>query len=256
MVCAREGFFPTVRAPGGRTPPRPLVEELRRRASPGLRRSAELVELLERAIGHVVKVIEHADDSDGTIGDLTRELLELHATTCDSGVADPVRLAAWMVRFWFVDQDLFEVETDSDTTRWRLARRESLPTGGAWPRASKEDTFAVRYARERLAILDGDTEKIVALLGGDLTTPHQFVQVAEAMAELGREDDVLVWCERGIAETRGWQTGRLCDLACETHARRGEPLEALRLRRSQHERMPSLSTYNALRRAAEAVDAW
>ena len=96
----------------------------------------------------------------------------------------------------------------------------------------------------------------MALLGGDLTSPHQFVQVAEAMAELGREDDVLVWCERGIAETRGWQTGRLYDLACETHARRGEPLEALRLRRSQHERMPSLSTYNALGRAAEAVDAW
>ena len=105
-------------------------------------------------------------------------------------------------------------------------------------------------------MLDGDTERIVALLGGDLTRPHQFVQVAEAMAELGREDDVLAWCERGIAETQGWQTARLYDLACETHARRGEPLEVLRLRRSQHERMPSLSTYNALRRAAEAVDAW
>jgi len=57
-----------------------------------------------------VKVIEHADDSDGTIGDLARELLDIHATACDSGVADPVRLAAWMVRFWFVDQDLFEVD--------------------------------------------------------------------------------------------------------------------------------------------------
>ena len=30
----------------------------------------------------------------------------------------------------------------------------------------------------------------------------------------------------------------------------------LGLRRSQHERMPSLSTYNRLRRSAEAVDAW
>ncbi len=105
-------------------------------------------------------------------------------------------------------------------------------------------------------MLHGDSEKIVALLGGDLTRPHQFVQVAEAMTELGREDEVLAWAERGIAETQGWQTGRLYDLACEVHARRGEPLEVLRLRRSQHERMPSLSTYNALRRAAEAVDAW
>ena len=51
--------------------------------------SGELVELLQRAIGHVVKVIEHADDSDGTIGDLARELLELHATAW---------IAAWWIR--------------------------------------------------------------------------------------------------------------------------------------------------------------
>ena len=231
---------------------RPVVEELRRRATASP--SAELVELLQRAIGHVVKVIEHADDSDGTIGDLTRELLELHATTCDSGAVDPVRLAAWMVRFWFVDQDLFEV----DPVRYQMALGQEGVAAyrQAVAAREREDTFAVRYVRERLAVLDGDTETIVALLGGDLTSPHQFVQVAEAMAELGREEDVLVWCERGITETRGWQTGRLYDLACETHARRNEPLEALRLRRSQHERMPSLSSYNALRRAAEAVDAW
>ena len=245
-------FLPYGESSGWAHGARPLVEELRRRATSSP--SAELTELLQRAIGHLVKVIEHADDSDGTIGDLTRELLELHVTTCDSGAADPVKLAEWMVRFWFADQDLFEV----DPVRYQKALGEEGVAAYRQAVAAREpeDTFAVRYARERLAVLDGDTEKIVALLGGDLTRPHQFVQVAGAMAELGREDDVLVWCERGIAETRGWQTGRLYDLACETHARHGESLEALRLRRSQHERMPSLSTYNALRRAAEAVDAW
>ena len=161
-----------------------------------------------------------------------------------SGVADPVRLAAWMVRFWFVDQDLFEV----DPVRYRHALGEMGLTAYRQAVAAREheDTFALQYVRERLAVLDGDTERIVALLGGDLTRPHQFVQVAEAMAELGREDDVLAWCERGIAETQGWQTARLYDLACETHARRGQPLEVLRLRRSEHERMPSLSSYHAL----------
>jgi uncharacterized Zn finger protein len=210
--------------------------------------------LLERAIGHVVKVIERADDSDGTIGDLARELLDLHATACDSAVADPVRLARWMVRFWFVDQDLFEV----DPVRYQTALGETGLAAYRQAVAAREheDTFAVRYVRERLAVLDGDTERIVALLGGDLTRPHQFVQVAEAMAELGRDDDVLAWAERGIAETQSWQTARLYDLACETYARRGRPLEVLGLRRSQHERLPSLSTYHELRRAAEAIDAW
>jgi hypothetical protein len=245
-------FLPYAESSGWAHGARPIVEELRRRATSSP--SGELVELLERAIGHVVKVIEHADDSDGTIGDLARELLELHATACDSRVADPVRLAGWMVRFWFVDQDLFEV----DPVRYQHALGDSGLTAYRQAVAAREheDTFSVRYVRERLAVLDGDTERIVALLGGDLTRPHQFVQVAEAMAELGREDDVLARCERGIADTQGWQTARLYDLACETHARRGESLEVLRLRRSQHLRMPSLSTYNRLRRAADAVDAW
>src|SRR4051794_22491874 len=57
--------------------------------------SRALIELLQRAIGHVVKVIMHADDSDGLIGDLAHELLGLHARACDAGVADPVELAAW-----------------------------------------------------------------------------------------------------------------------------------------------------------------
>jgi hypothetical protein len=37
-----------------------------------------------------------------------------------------------------------------------------------------EDSFAARYARERLAILDGDTDAIVELLGGELNAAHQF----------------------------------------------------------------------------------
>ena len=245
-------FVPYAESSGWAYAARPIAEELRQRATTSP--SAELVELLQRAIGHVVNVIEHADDSDGTIGDLARELLDIHATACDSGVADPVRLATWMVRFWFVDQDLFEV----DPVRYQHALGDAGLTAYRQAVAARdhEDTFAVQYVRERLAVLDGDTERIVALLGGDLTRPHQFVQVAEAMAELGREDDVLAWCERGIAETQGWQTARLYDMACETHARRGQPLEVLGLRRSEHERMPSLSTYSRLRRAAEAVDAW
>ena len=105
-------------------------------------------------------------------------------------------------------------------------------------------------------MLDGDGEAIVALLGGDLSSPHQFIRVCEAMAELGRDDEVLLWAGRGIAETDGWQVAQLYDLACGVHERRSAPLEILRLRREQHGRMASASTYSLLRRAADAVDAW
>lgn len=231
---------------------RPLVGELEAaaRESP----SAELVELLQRAVAHVVKTIMRADDSSGLIGDLARDLLEAHAVACDAAVADPLKLAAWMFRFRFKDQDFFE----ADPVRYRAAlgelgvaayRKAIAGYGGA-------DSFAARHARERLAVLDRDVERIVELVGGDLTGAHQFQRVADAMVEVGRDDLALAWARRGVDETAGWQVAGLYDLACEIHARRGEPLEVLRLRRAHHERAPSSTTYGRLRQAAEAVDAW
>ena len=231
---------------------RPIVAELENavEASP----SRALVELLQRAVGHVVEVIMHVDDSDGSIGDLARELLALHARACDAGVADPVELAAWMVRFRFDEQDFVEV----DPVRYAGALGEAgLAAYRAAVAARRDgDSFAVRYARERLAILDRDVDALVGLLGGGLTTPYRFIRVAEAMRELGLDDEALGWAKRGIAQTSGWQVAQLYDLACAVHAAREEPLEVLALRRTQHERMPSSSTYRALRTAAEALEAW
>jgi hypothetical protein len=121
---------------------RPIVAELENavEAAP----SRELVELLQRAVGHVVKVITHADDSDGLIGDLARELLALHARACDAGVADPVELAAWMVRFGFDDQDFFEV----DPVRYQSALGEAGLAAYRDAVGARRDggSFAVRYA--------------------------------------------------------------------------------------------------------------
>ncbi len=231
---------------------RPIVAELETtlRIAP----SRELVELLQRALRHVVKVIQNADDSAGLIGDLVRDLLDLHARACDPGVADPAKLAAWMIRFRFGDQDLFEV----DPVRYATALGEAGTAAyrDAIDQIDDAGSFSLRYVRERLAVLDQDIDAIVRLHGGDLTNPFQFLHVAEAMAELGRDDLVLEWTARGIAETDGWQISRLFDLACETRTRLEQPLEVLRLRRNQHERIASSSTYAELREAAEHAGAW
>lgn len=177
---------------------RPVVAELDRVAQTAP--SRELVELLQRAVGHVVKVIHQADDSSGLIGDLVRDLLEVHAIACDAGVADPVKLAGWMIRFRSADQDFFEV----DPVRYQkrlgeeglAAYREAIET------IDDAGSFAVRYARERLAVLDCDIDTIVELAGGNLSNAYQFFRVAEAMAELGRDDFVLEWTAR---DRRDWR---------------------------------------------------
>jgi hypothetical protein len=218
--------------------------------------SAELVALIERAVGHVVKVMGHADDSDGAIGDLARDLLDAHAQACDAGVADPVKLARWMIRFRFDDQDFFEV----DPVRYAPALGElglaAYRRDVGVRRQGGDDSFAATYAQKRLAVVAGDVEGIIRLLGGDLTAPYQFIRVAEAMAELGRDDDVLGWAKRGIAETSGWQVAQLYDLAAGVYARRGAQRELLDLRRDQHRHMPSSNTYALVRKEAQAAGVW
>lgn len=216
--------------------------------------SGPLIRLLQRALGHVVGVLQHADDSSGAIGYLVSELLELHALACDSGASDPIELADWMACFTLADQDFFEL----DPVRYAAALREEglAAYREAVMNTAEPDSYAVRHIRERLAILDEDVEAIVDLAGGDLSNAYQFGSVAEAMAEIGRDDLVLEWAEPGIAETSGWQVARLYDIACETYARRGEPLEVLRLCRAHHERAPTSSTYEALHLAASALNVW
>ena len=231
---------------------RPIVTELDHLAAHAP--SRELVELLQRAVGHVVKVMMHADDSDGAIGDLAQELLGIHARTCDAGVADPRRLAAWMIRFRFKDQDFF----DPDPVRYAtaLGERGLAAYRKAVDDADAHDPYALSHARERLAVLDRDVEAIVRTAGGTLTTAAHFLRVAEAMREIERPDLVLAWTARGIAATDGYPIGALYDLACETHALLDRPLEALRLRRAHHERSPTSTTYAALKTAALGLDVW
>jgi uncharacterized Zn finger protein len=213
------------------------------------------VALIERAVGHVVRVILKADDSDGMIGDLARALLDFHATVCDAGVAEPIKLARWMIRFTLDDQDFFVADPvryaaalgELGLAAYRRDVRQRLDAG--------DTSFAVRYAQERLAVVDGDVGEIVRLLGGDQTAPHQFIRVAEAMAELGRDGDVLAWAARGIDQTSGWQIAQLYDLAVGVYERRGDT-DALLDRRAQHERIPSSTTYQLLRDAADVSGTW
>jgi len=215
----------------------------------------ELVELLQRAIGHVVKVILRADDSNGMIGDLASRLLGLHVAACAAGVAEPVRLARWLVRFGFEDQDFFTVDPVEyaaalGTIGMAEFRRE------ANKRSGDSDTFAATYTAQRLAVLDDDIARVIELHGGDLSGAYQYGRVAEAMLEMGHVDDALDWARRGIAATNSWQTAKLCDLAADILTDRGDHTGVLDLRRAQHQRTPTAGTYALLKAAAIKANGW
>lgn len=248
----------------------PVVDTLAEEVS--VAPSAELVILLQRAAGHLVKVILRADDSNGMIGDLCREVLDLHRQASAAGVADPAKLAKWMVKFAFEDQDFFTIDPvayadalgDKGLAVYRreVAKRSDPPDGpdhrsetlsrfyGDFP------SFAAKYAAERLAIIDRDVDRLIELLGGDLSSPHQFQRVAEALVELGQAGEALRWARRGIAETSGWQVAKLYDLAADLLTDASDLDEVMVLRRHHHERTPSASTYAKLQVASGAVGSW
>lgn len=218
--------------------------------------SQELLKLVELAIGRVVKVILRADDSSGMIGGLAGQLLETHAQICDSGVADPKALAKWMLRFGLDDQDFFTVDPFRYATalgdNGLVVLRRAVDDRSATP----DPGFAVRYMQERLAVLDGDIDRVVELLGGDLTGTYQFIRVAQAMVELERSDDALAWAKRGIESTSGWQVAKLYDIAAEVFADRGDDVAVLDLRREQHQQMPSSASYALIKKSATSTGAW
>jgi uncharacterized Zn finger protein len=218
--------------------------------------SRDLLKLIELSVGRVVKVILKSDDSSGMMGDVAHRLLTVHEQVSLAGVAEPKALARWMIKFGVDDQDFFTIDPvryapalgdkGMDVYRKAVAERSSQ---GRVP-------FAVQHATERLAVLDGDIEAIVALLGQELTSPHQYTRVAEAMLELERPDDALQWAERGIAATSGWQVKHLYDIAAGIHEANGDQTAVLDVRLDHHQNMPSTSTYGLLRDAAIAVGSW
>lgn len=84
------------------------------------RPSRELVVLIERAVGHVVKVILHAEDSGGQIGSLATDLLLIRLRWRGGWCASRLRIrtSSWSIRS--------ATSTRSVTAGW-------VPTGRRWP---------------------------------------------------------------------------------------------------------------------------
>lgn len=218
--------------------------------------SRELLRLVELSVGRVVRVILKSDDSSGMMGDVAHRLLTVHEQLALAGVAEPKALARWMIKFGFDDQDFFMIDpvlyAPALVDEGMAAYRKAVTDRSARARVP----FAAKNAIERLAVLDRDVDAIIALLGQDLSSPHQYTRVAEAMLELGHDDDALRWAEQGIEATSGWQVKHLYDVAAGVHETKGVMDAVLAVRLDHHRKMPSTSTYGILRNAADAVGSW
>ncbi|MFD7779030.1 SWIM zinc finger domain-containing protein [Streptomyces sp. NPDC059753] len=221
--------------------------------------AAQALSLAEETIRKLGEAYGEIDDSDGVVGQAVHAMVDAHMQACRAARADPERLAEWLVAHVLGDGndvtdldplDYADVLGPAGLARMRELAAEALqrsPCG-----------WAEQFLMERLVKAQGDVDALIALYAKDLLPcGATHLRIAEELDGAGRASEALAWAERGLKDTTQVPVdGRLVDYLCARYTRAGRPVEAVSVRRDQFRAERSLTAYQQLRTAAEAVDGW
>jgi uncharacterized Zn finger protein len=209
---------------------------------------------LQRAVTRLRKVVEHADDSSGMLGDACQRAADLHAQSCRDGSPDPVKLARWLAKFRFDTPgwpetplaayvDAFD-ERALDVYRAAVAKQSEQVAGDRWER--------LEIDRMILELLDHDDDldgAIALLSAGDDQHTH-FGAIVSRLRAAGRGSEALDWLDKAVAAGRVWQHDDEYHVSTETAASMYQAVnrrdEAIAVRRDAFTRHAGRSTFAAL----------
>lgn len=224
----------------------------------------EVVDLVEYAHVRAEKAIQHVDDSDGWITDISHRLGDLHVRACAAAAFAPDALARRLVELELgseldtfhraaltYSQVLGAVGID-EYRRLIEPRFAALEPGDDW----SHERFRVRNARIGVALAAGDPDELIAVKSNDLRVPDDFEEIASLLAECGRVDEAVSWCERGLTShaDRTWQLAPLRERLAQLHRDRDEADAAVDVFWAGFEQLPSLDSYRRLVREADQAD--
>lgn len=229
----------------------------------GAGHAAAVVALAEHAHRRSDMAVQYIDDSDGWLTDISGRIGELHFAACREARPDPVELAERLAELELTSElDTFHraAATYADVLgaegiaayrrivepKWRAAKKHKDPHG--------HGAFAATQAMIGVAQAGGNPDDLIAIRSGDLRTPDDYLEVAQALVAAGRQAESLDWCRRGLDAfvDRHWQTPPLRKfLAAQLRATGNNPA-AESLWWEAFERHPSLDGYRKL--LAESAD--
>ncbi|MEV5944690.1 hypothetical protein [Streptomyces sp. NPDC051994] len=223
-------------------------------------RAHEAMLLAREAIRTLSQTYGDIDDSDGVVGDVGRDLADVHLQACGTARPDPVETAEWLVQHLL--SELNDV-TDIDPVDYRkvlgptgLARAREL-AAAARRRAPNE--WAEKYLMERLVKAEGNVDALIAVYAADPSpTGTTHLRIAMELDAAGREAEALDWAERGLRDTgkTGNADDRLADYVCARYAQTGRTADVVAVRRERFQAHRSLAAYQVLRTAAETAGCW
>lgn len=222
-----------------------------------------VVGLAEYAISRIEKAIDNIDDSDGHGGALLDRAQRVHLKACCSARPEPLALARNLFAremqggydtFRSAAEHYSEALGETGLAEYRrLAAEvwETLPprTGAA----RNVDEYSGDYYRlapimDFFAERDGDVEARIELRAKTLTSPWNYLEVAEFCREQGREEEALSRAEEGLwVFEDGRPDERLVLFAAELLEKTDRNEDAMAHLWRAFEKAPSLRLYSRLR---------
>jgi len=227
--------------------------------------------LAEHALARLERALDHADDSDGLIGDLLARFQRTHLDACRAAGPDPVKLAERLFRWELSDDwDVFRgaAETYSDVlgeaglARYRLLAEtewERMPTLAPVPEAiepNDSNRFSVTYMMESLAHAYHDVDMEIAVRSRDLSSAYRFLEIAQVCRDAGRPDEALDWAERGVGAFPERTDHRLREFIADEYLRRARGDDAMAIIWAQFLEQPALAAFQLLKRYADQIGTW
>ncbi len=214
------------------------------------------------ALTKLRKLLQHVDDSSGSIGDQSQRSADLYARACRLGTPDPTKLATWLVKFraespgWpiVVLADFVDAFDEKALKAYRRAVA-ALDKNLADQPTGRHEVDAMLL---ELADHDGDVDLAVQLLSEG---PYvQYGAIVHRLRAAGRADDAVAWIDLAVSagkvrshggDNEYWLNP---DHVAETYKGLGRTDDAIGVLRADFARQPSVGSYRVLLDFAAGVD--
>ncbi|HEX5281144.1 MAG TPA: SWIM zinc finger family protein [Micropepsaceae bacterium] len=221
-----------------------------------------VLELAERSIDRIEAAIGSIDDSDGYGTELLRRAGRIHLAAAKTSRPDAVPFARDLFEREMEDEyETFdgaaaryaEVLGDAGLAEYRrlaFAKWDKLPSRGVRSRGELIGEYhRLAEILDFFAERDGDVEARVALRTKDLSSPWNYLQLAEFCRAQGRSGEALRWAEEGLWMFEDGQPDeRLVLFAAGLLQGSGRADEAQKHLSHAFGKAPSLELYERLRK--------
>jgi uncharacterized Zn finger protein len=233
------------------------------------------VDLCELIIEGIAASRWRLGEADSVLAPAIDRAVALHASACAQAGLDRDQLAERLLNLhlgsdeWETFAEPLETHAGAlgtsgaarymELVRERFAELPALGPGDE--RGWEEPRYRITKLMEGIAAAGDDPDQLATVFARDLSSPHQYLRIADAYAEADRHEAAIEWAERGLEEHGGDNAvrgpdPRLRARLAESCAAAGRHEDALEAAWDRYCDSPTLVHYRDLRPFAERLGQW